>query len=202
MRYLKILAILFVLMGLSACSAKLHYGNHNQEYIRQSHMVHPLVIPPGAKAPKQQSYYKVPNIPASYNAKPVTSLVPPDSNFVKHQKQAAVNTKNTKNTKLANNAPVLVLKKTKATQVWARVGRVLKASNYQILDRDNAMGSYYVLDTQQTNNQITKQTPIYRLYVKQVGTNTQIKVLNQKDRPANAKVASRILATIQTNLKM
>ena len=68
------------------------------------------------------------------------------------------------------------------------------------MDQDSGMGTYYLLDTGSTGNKITQATPIYRLVIKQTGKKSQLRVLNQKNRPANANIAMRILSSVKKNL--
>ncbi len=201
MRYLKIFSVALAAIILSACAAV--KNGHSKDYVKEGRMVHPLVIPPTANAPKQKSFYQVPNAPAGYNANAQSvSLVPPGSQLPPSQASAKKMPAPAASTKMyaKKSASDLVIKKASAGKVWTKAGRALRSAHYQILDQDNALGTYYVLDTQQTNNKITRKTPIYRLKIQQVGKNTQLSVLNQNNSQADPKVSQRILNTVAKGL--
>ena len=202
MRFLKFILLILLASVLSACSS-VGAGVRSDDYIKQSHAVHPIVVPAGAVPPKQKPYYRVPPVPVQAMNAP-GSLVPPGSNVLKYRKGIRVKQHHTQ-----AQAPVVahLEKRTKhlvlsldAKQAWSAVGRALKKTHYQILDQDSAMGAYYVLDTRTTENKITQSTPIYRLKIKQVGKDSQVSVLNQENQPADARIAMQILGAVQQNL--
>lgn len=85
-------------------------------------------------------------------------------------------------------------------KAWQQVGKALQKTRYKILDQDNGLSSYYVLDTASTNNQVTEHTPIYRVHIQSTGSNSQVVLLNQANRPAESAVTQRILGAIKQQL--
>lgn len=201
MQLLKIIILCSFFSVLSAC-AQLSIGHHDQDYMKQAQFVKPLVIPPGVNVIKEENYYGVPNVPVQPQAAGV-SLVPPGSNISQYQQQSHVkNTAfhtSTSLTRLSNGTETLIVS-LPANQTWVQIGRALRLSGYQILDQDNSIYSYYILDTLSTNKKITQKTPIYRIYIKTVGNNSQVNLMNQQNQPVNLQVAQRILTTIQQQL--
>nr|WP_304985301.1 outer membrane protein assembly factor BamC [Coxiella-like endosymbiont] len=83
------------------------------------------------------------------------------------------------------------------SQAWMKIGRALQKTSYQILDQDSMLSSFYILDIKSTNNKITKATPIYRIYLKPQGHQTQVVLLNKNNQPVAKDVAQRVLSDIQ-----
>lgn len=86
-------------------------------------------------------------------------------------------------------------------KAWESVGRALLAAHVQVLDQDDTMGSYFILDPTATNNRITATTPIYRINLLAQGSDmTQVVVLDQKDQKADSMVTARVLSTLRRSL--
>jgi len=68
-------AVLFSVLSLSACS-KLGLNGHANDYVKGSHQVAPVVVPPQVSAIKKDTYYVVPTVAVSH-AEHVISTVPP-----------------------------------------------------------------------------------------------------------------------------
>lgn len=191
MRYLAIITTMTMTIFFVGCA-------RNPRYIAQDQTAHPMTIPVNTRVKQAASYYPVPNNTPSVAQSP--SLVPPGSNLqrFKNQSQRQLNS----NKKLAtlqqnnNGSPVLIVSE-KQNQAWAQIGRALQKTPYQILDQDSSLSSYYVLDIESTNNKITKTTPIYRVYLKSNGNQTQVVLLNKDNQPAAKDVTQRILMAIQ-----
>lgn len=86
-------------------------------------------------------------------------------------------------------------------KAWESVGKALLAAHVQVLDQDDTMGSYFILDPTATNNRITATTPIYRINLLAQGSDmTQVVVLDQKDQKADSLVTARVLNTLRRSL--
>ena len=188
---------LFISTGLSGCT------NHNQDYIKQANEVRPLKMPEGVNLNDEQNYYATPE----YNAKPRVqpnvqpniqpstepSIIPPGSNL----EQFKNSSQNKQNNPIALNGEgeaVLVMDQSEET-VWPKVLSALKASDYQVLDKDRTMSSFYILDVQATGNQITEKTPIYRVFLQPIanGAKTQVSLLSEKNFAVKPDVAKKVL---------
>ncbi len=204
MQLIRLIVIALVACTLASCAK---YGmSHNQKkYAQFGGQVHKAVAPQGVPPIKQQAYYAVPNRNVAPGASQV-SLVPPGSRVL----QAQTETKVKKTTyaraqgqsswvKLKDGSPALMLSMN-ANQAWASVGKALHSSKIQVLDQDSSIKSYYVLDTSVTNNKVTQTTPIYRLYVKQLGNQSELSVVSQKNRAVNPAITTRILTAVQRQL--
>lgn len=174
-----------VLSGVGGCA------KHDQDYVKQANEVKPLKMPEGVNLKDEQNYYATPE----YNAKPksVPSLIPPGS----HLEQ--FNSSSIKSQAVALNLnsdgeSVLVMDQGEET-VWPKVLSALKASDYQVLDKDRTMSSFYILDVQATGNQITEKTPIYRVFLQPIanGAKTQVSLLSEKNFAVKPDVAKKVL---------
>lgn len=80
---------------------------------------------------------------------------------------------------------------------WSKVSSALQAGGYQVLDQDESMHAYYVLDSAQTDNKITTTTPIERVTLAAKDKQVVVSVLDQNNKPADDAVSTRILTAIQ-----
>ncbi len=207
MRYLKPSVILLAMLGLSAC-AKMGVGGHSKDYTKSA-MVSPIVVPRGAQSPKEQSYYAAPkNVNANASS---PSLIPPGSKVLQYQREAKAAKSKTrlasagttqsvgKRSQLADNSQTLVLAM-KPSVAWTSIGKALASAHYQVLDEDNQMGTYFILDAQATQGKITNSTPIYRLVIKKSGASSAISLFDKSNKPLDTQIAKRVLTTLQKTL--
>lgn len=239
MFYKKISVVAVVAIALVACS------RHSADYIRQSQMVQPMVVPPGIALKPADTYYPVPNGAPTETKPPSTE--PPGSNLqrFKKKKNTTVSMQTTSTPVVASASPsptesvqtpaTVVAESTpeqdaapqlakadgaielpeaaqtvnvaetltisqNPQQAWAQIGKALRGTSYQVLDQDQSMNSYYILDAVSTDNQVTKATPIYRVYLKAVGNQTEVSILDHNNQRASSDVASRIIDAIQHHL--
>lgn len=194
MRYFTmILAAAAIMIFFVGCAKQ------NASYIAHAQTIHPIVVPPvDTEVKASENYYPVPNNAPSITTSP--SLIPSGSNLQRFDNQSQLQSSKTVLAILQQNsaapAPVLIIDQ-KQGQVWGKVGRALQKTPYQILDQDNTINSYYVLDVKSTNNKITKKTPIYRVYLKSDGNRTDVVLLDKDNQPAEKSVSQRILSAIQ-----
>lgn len=193
---------------LSGCA------NHSETaYLKESQQVKPLQMPSGINLKDEQNYYPVQGRIASPQSTTTPSLVPPGSDLQRFEESkntassattstaAAAPASLVKWSQSAEGEPVLVLLESQ-DKAWRDVGRALKATDYQVLDKDRTMSSYYILDTKATSNKITEKTPIYRVYVqadRAAGT-AKVSLLSEQNQPVKASVAKQILQLLEQNL--
>src|SRR4029077_9133281 len=87
------------------------------------------------------------------------------------------------------------------SQAWDKVGQALRASGYRVLQQDNSLGRYYVLDLAGTSGKLQRNTPIYQVHLIEIGTGkTQLNLLDAHNKPADGATARRILGAVQQKL--
>lgn len=78
MKFFNILIVLFFVFSVTACKTN-QYSTKKNNYIKQSKILPPIVVPPGVNAPNQKPYYPIPtnsvSVAAATKHKP--SLKPP-----------------------------------------------------------------------------------------------------------------------------
>lgn len=85
-------------------------------------------------------------------------------------------------------------------QVWNSIPRVLASTPYHILDQNQARATYFVLDTTQTNGQITQATPVYRMQIAPLSpTSSILRLFNRDGTAADPKVSKQILSALAQN---
>jgi len=195
MRYLIYLFPAAMALSIVGCAS------HSKDYMRESKTTTPIVVPSGVAVKPRQNYYPVPGaMPKTVSSQP--SLIPPGSNLSRFNPRLREKSKSKKTlATLSQTKNGQMLELTESPKMaWVHVSKALQKTNYQVLDQDPSMASFYVLDVTSTNNKITKDTPIYRLVLKASGKNTEIQLLNQKNQPAPSNISSRILGALQKKL--
>ncbi len=197
MRIIKTAGIACAVMALAGCSwtnKQLH--RHDNDYVSGAATVqHMDDSSAGRRAHSMGEYYPVPSHSDLHGKPP--SIVPPGSNL---------HTSNTKATqgkpqivKLKGGSEALVMA-ANTQQAWSKVGKALKASGYQVLDQDSEMGAYFILDAKETQNKITKQTPILRVNLKTEDKQTSVTMASHDNGALANKVTDRVLHEIQQHL--
>lgn len=193
MRYTALLTTITTLVFLGGCA------KYSQDYIMDSRTIAPLVVFANTPIKKGQNYYLVPNIPSVTQT---TSQLPPGSNLERFQNQSQLQSSSASPKKLVAIQPSIdeqssLIMSDNISRAWMKIGRALQKTSYQILDQDSMLSSFYILDIKSTNNKIIKATPLYRIYLKPRGNQTQVVLLNKNNQPAAKDVAQRILSAIQ-----
>lgn len=194
-------------LGLTGCSSI----THKYENFRNNHEAyHPTAesVPPTKGIDQQQ-------VSSNYQVKPLqnpsqvqtASIVPPGSNLEKPAASAPAKTATATTTQPSTTTPSSTspAKQTyvvagKYNDVWKKVGVAIKKANYQLLDQDSGLGTYYVLDTSVTSGKINETTPIYQLHLTQVPQGIQLSLLNSQSEPASADVTQRILGAVMAQM--
>lgn len=198
MRIVKICFISVALISLGACSTVQEHGflkDESQSYRKETLVEQTVIIPQNLSAKNVQDYYEVPrpDQEVQYSQPPIT---PPGSNlnqapanqaFLSQQEKIrnAESAKIQGHTSPTNNnaKPIGV----NFSQAWVKVGHILQASNYKIMDKDNSIGTYFVIDTSKTNGAMKKDMPIYQVHLKPSGNGTLISV-NPRNSALQAKI--------------
>lgn len=186
MKLAKFLLIPAVVLGLAACSSVQH------EYVqfRDKHEAYH----PTAKSVAPTKGINQEQVQKNYNVKPLNNpekvkqvpLTPPGSDLQSSSK--------------TQNVQGYIYKVTFNT-AWKKVGKAIRQSGYQILDQDNGLGTYYVLDTKSTSGKIKQNTPIYQLHLTKVKQGTKLTLLSSGNELAKADIANRILGSVIASLK-
>ncbi len=195
-RYSVVVAAIILLSGCSI---------HPQtDYAKKASIEAPLTMSKGLSLRTTQNYYPLPRKP-NLEAK-TPSLVPPGSDLQQYKPKKTAGLKKSKRFAMAKwseadtGEPILVLLQ-KLPQAWAEIGKALHATQYQILDQDHSMSSYYILDAKATGKEVTEKTPIYRVYIKK-GKNNSSKVvlMSETNKMVSAKIAKRVLGELEQHL--
>lgn len=203
MRIMKLTGMACVVAALAGCSwSKSQLHRHDNDYVQGGGQVAQMDLPAGERAHQMGEYYPVPP-GGNVDARP-PSLTPPGSNLhsskdapVKVAQKTSAN--KTQLVKLKSGSEALVMA-SNSTAAWGKVGSALKASGFQVLDQDSDMGTYFILDAKETNDRITKQTPILRVNVTADQQNTQVTLASHDNGSVADTVSDRILHQLQQQL--
>lgn len=184
----KLFLISLCTIALTACTS-MHqkydnFRNAHETYHPTSNSIAP---PKGVDESQVDSSYVVPPLKDADKMKQVP-LAPPGSQL---NQSNAPPTSTVANVKMQYS----LIKKPFDT-AWKEVGKAIHVSGYKILDEDNGLGTYYLLDTSTTRGKIQKNTPIYQLHLKKVKQGVELVLLNSKNQLAKPEVANKILAAV------
>lgn len=213
----------FITMAVTSLASVLLGGcaSHDSAYLQQSQQAKPLRMPEGVNLKEEQNYYPSPAnnatvAPASRSTEPPltppgmpTSAVTPSAAPAQSPSLATATSSPAPNNaaaaaQLSQNSegdPILVVNANEQT-TWHKVSKALKASDYQIVDKDRSMSSFYVLDVRATDNKITEKTPIYRVFLQPdaAGMPTRVSLMSQKNVTLQPEVAKQVLQSIAQHL--
>lgn len=197
MRLIRLSIIPLAMVGLSACTTiGDKYGflkDETQSYRKVNPVETPVVIPQNLRSNQVQDYYEVPQPAAGANpdqpllVPPGANIAPPKAPTISQQDRirSAESAKIQGHTSAAANGPVPI--PLNFSQAWTKVGSILKASNYKIMEKDNVLGTYYVIDTNKTGGKVKKDMPIYQIHLRASGSATVVTVT-----PANPSLQQQI----------
>ena len=213
------------ILGLAGCSSL--FGKHN--FIREHEMAYtkststaPLQLPENYSRANIGDDYPV---PSASNVEPATSfsLLPPDSladqikqgkvsadvlkkplPSLEKQTQMPTNDSATSTTAVNNGGGMIsgssLLLPQNTTQAWDNIGKALANTDYSIVNQNQKRMVYYILDTVNTDNKITRETPIYQIHLRDLGNGMQVYLTDNDNKPANNAVAQRILNDLNNAL--
>ncbi len=194
MRLLRFSLISLAVVALTACSTvRDKYGflkDETQSYQRTTPIDRPVVIPQNLSSDQVEDFYEVPQPApgANPNQPPIT---PPGANLTPPKQLMQDRIRNAEDAKIhghtsaSANGPMPV--SLNYSQAWAKVASILKASNYKVMEKDNTLGTYYVIDTNGSGGKMKKDMPIYQIHLKASGNSTVITVT-----PANPVLQNQI----------
>lgn len=182
-----------MLGGCTWVSQKIH--QHDNDYVKQSQSVATTKIPAGVKTEKMTPYYPV---PAESKVVPQSepSIVPPGSHLSDYKKTSL---QQARLVTLAGGQEAVLLAEPKA-KAWVKMAQALKTAGYTVLDQDQGMGAYFVLDKAQTDNKVSKKTPIVRINLAQKPQATEVTVTAQDNKPLALEVDHRIMRALVKQL--
>lgn len=200
MRFIKFSSVALVVGLIAGC------GMHSQsDYAKKARVTPPLDLPKHVSLRSEQNYYPLPQQPNLKTKQP--SLVPPGSDLARFSaKKKAVKVRKPQHftrakwSEAGQGEPILALMESQNT-AWLEVGKALRDTDYQILDQDPTMSSYYILDTKLTDNEVTEKTPIYRVYIeKDKDNSSKIVLMDEDNNMVAAKTAKRVLRDLEQHL--
>ncbi|MCH9769579.1 MAG: outer membrane protein assembly factor BamC [Gammaproteobacteria bacterium] len=209
MKFIKVSLLLFVAFLLAAC-AEFGLGHKDRRYAKHATVIPKMKIPPATGVPKIESYYPIPKIALnSQEKKP--SILPPGSKILQYRHQLihhhdplGLEKPAAKSNKVDNQslfAPRALQIPANKKLAWNVVGKALHHTHYQVLDEDQDLGTYYVLDSDKTAGKVTSITPIYRVNVKSMGKGSVVTVFDRNNMPLDPAAAKQVLAALQHAIK-
>lgn len=191
MRRVALVACILMLGGCTWVSKKMN--QHDDDYLKQSDTIASTRIPSGVKTEPMESYYPVPAGESTGTAAP-PSVVPPGSAIQTSEQEVK------QGTDLVAESPDILFIKAPPASAWPKVASALKASDLTVLDQDQGMGAYFILDKVQTHHQVTKETPILRVNLQPQEGGTLVSVASQENKPLPPVVEQRIIDTLKKYL--
>lgn len=191
----------FIVALVAGCS-HLPFHSKSHSYLQESGSIPEVQSTPTAQIKTGPNFFPLPPIDNIQLARQTPSLIPPGSNLERFQKSPAAPVTAAPQPKalvqLQNGRSILSVNEPVAT-AWKDLPKALAQTPYPILDQDEAMESYYVLDTTQTKGQITQTTPIYRMNLLQAGVATAIELTGRDGSVVPEKSNQQILSTVAQN---
>lgn len=197
------------ILMLAGCS-HLPFHSKSHSYLQESGSIPEVQSTPTAQIKLGPNFFPLPPIDNIQVARQTPSLVPPGSNLERFKKQPAAPSASSapaaaplapqaKALVQSQNGLTILSAKEPVAAAWKDLPKALAQTPYHILDQDESMESYYVLDTTQTKGQITQKTPIYRMSLVQAGSATSIELTGRDGSPLPADISQRILSTVAQN---
>lgn len=202
----RLLVSIVPLVLVAACS-RTPYHSSSDQYIKETGSIPPIQSTPNARIKTGPNYFPQITISNLTLARQTPSLIPPGSNLDRFKKQSAPAAAAAQKSSPASmvrlqtdNGVTALMVSATVKQVWNTIPKVLENTPYHILDQNQAQAVYYVLDTTQSNGQITQSTPIYRMSLAPVSASSSIvRLFNRDGSAAPAKISQRILNTVAQN---
>lgn len=194
MRFWRFLFLGLVVLLTGCDHIPFHSKSHS--YLNESAAIPPTSSAIGASIKPEDQYYPVPKISNMALAKKMPSIIPPGSNLQRFAKKKPV-VSATKKVKLTTQSgQTVVVLNEPVDKAWKDVPAALAKTPYHVLDQDRSLSSYFVLDTPETNDQITEKTPIYRLSLSPKDNETVVQLYSRNNRPVSPDVSKRILTSL------
>jgi uncharacterized lipoprotein len=205
---IKIVAISVTTLGLFSC-AEVHReaAIGSNTYLTKSQSIPATQIPKTVASNNvpMQTFYPIPPVSMAPMAQ-TPSTVPPGLP-VQAETAAPVATVQAQqqpetqqaSAVLASSSTALVLNMG-YNQAWSAVGKALHSTGYKVMQQDNGLGAYFVLDEADSGGKLQTTTPIYQVHLKNLNSTTSVTVLDDKNQPANPAVSARILGALKRGL--
>lgn len=197
---IKVLAITVTSIGLFSCAAvhrEAAVGSNT--YLKKSQTIPATQIPKSvASNVPMQTYYPIPPVSMAPLAQ-APSTVPPGLPMQPQPTPVASAAQPQNPVVAASSSTALVLNMS-YNQAWSAVGKALRSSGYKVMQQDNSLGAYFVLDLAGTGGKLQTGTPIYQVHLKNLGDTTSVNVLDDKNQPADPAVSGRILGALKRGL--
>ena len=196
-RVIKVLAITATSLGLFSCAAfHREAAVGSDAYLKKSQTIPATQIPKTvASNVPMQTYYPIPPVSMAPVMQP-PSTVPPGSQQPMPLQTATVQ----QNSVIAAFSSTALVLNMNYSQAWPAVGKALRGSGYKVMQQDNSLGAYFVLDLAGTGGKLKSDTPIYQVHLKSLGNTTSVTVMNAQNQPADPGVSGRILGALKRGL--
>lgn len=199
----KIVLCSIILTGLTACSItpsaeKVAKQTQVPRVPNAVESVPPVVVS-SLDSSNIKNNYAIPDaIPEGDSA---SSIAPPGSNLQQIQTQhLASNQAASAPAKPVSFAGTSLNLNMPFAEAWSKVGKALSASGYQVMEKYDYSGTYYILDKSGTGGMVKRDTQIYQVHLQKNGDTTTVSLLNDKNKPADPAVSGRILGAVKNKL--
>ncbi len=86
-------------------------------------------------------------------------------------------------------------------QNWKKISSALSPAGLQMLDSDNSLGVFFVVDVANTKGKISTHSPIYRINLIKKDKQTIVTLTNQRNKPVSDQLQFMILQRLTQTIK-
>lgn len=185
-RYIKTGMLVCMSLLMAGCAGT--FSGSDKAYLKDSGSLPPPHNAGSVKLKQEKQYLPNTGEIAGPDYHP-PSMVPPGETFSTHISKAKL---------VGPDASVLAVKASLLV-VWKKLAKVLPRTPYAIMDKDNTLHSYFVVDKVKTGGKLQRSTPIYQLALSSKNGITELHLLDSKNTDVAPATAARIMRSIQKN---
>jgi len=192
--------ILFTLFSLSACSyitgEKSYYQKRKNAYLEAQDNPD-LVVPAGLSRMDIADNYKIPEV----SGQPGVSILPPGSLVASETMSSQQQTKQRFDMFIVDRADqAVLLVDADIKQVWPVLGDGLARQKIKVLDANEDLHKYYILNSAYMAGKIQEED-IYHINLAAQDDNTLIKITDHQGQPLAETENKRLLKQVMRGLK-
>jgi uncharacterized lipoprotein len=184
-RYIKTCAMACASLLLAGCAGT--FSGSDDAYLKDSRSLPPTHNTKSVKVKHERQYLPAEDELTKPGYTP-PSMVPPGERVSTNSKAVLT----------GPNASILIVR-AKLPVVWKQLAAVLPRTPYSIMDKDETLHSYFVVDKVKTGGSIKRSSPIYQLALSSKGKVTELHLLDSKNADVDPKIAGRVMQAIEKN---
>lgn len=185
MRYIKTCGLACLSLLMAGCAGT--FSGSDDAYLKDSRSLPPTQDTHAVKVKHEKQYLPAEDELAGPDYQ-TPSMIPPGEHLSTNKKAILTGPK----------ASVLIVR-AKLPVVWKQLATVLPRTPYTIMDKDQALHSYFVVDKVKTGGAIKRSSPIYQLALSSKGGVTELHLLDSKNADLDPAIAGRIMRAIEKN---